>query len=150
MLHRRHKSILVLEDDAIIALDLEDTIARAEFRVASVISSCADTLEWLKRNTADIAIIDVLLRDGPCVEVAETLVAKSIPFVVFSGRVSLEEVDPVFLKGTWLQKPAASHQVVAALLSLSGDEGSVDPDASRQSPSTVLPDPDRRCSTSTA
>lgn len=113
------KSVLILEDEAIVALDLDEIVTEAGFCVASIISSCADAIEWLKNHTPDVAILDVELRDGPCIEVARIIADKSVPFVVFSGNVPLPSTDPVFLKGRWLEKPAASYEVVSALRAVS-------------------------------
>ncbi|KRE00641.1 hypothetical protein ASE63_26310 [Bosea sp. Root381] len=111
--------ILVLEDEAIIALDLEGILSDAGFEIAANIPTCAAALEWLEANNADGAILDLTLLDGPCDEVARRLVAANIPFLVFSGS-SPESgvVDPALLMGSWLGKPAPSRRIVAAVLAL--------------------------------
>ena len=75
-------------------------------------------MEWLKTRRAEVAILDIDLRDGSCELVAMRLVDLGIPFIVFSGSSPSDEtIDPVFLKGRWLQKPAPSEWIVAAVYS---------------------------------
>ncbi len=44
-------SILILENEALIALDLETTLMDAGFQDITVVTSCADGCEYLKRHT---------------------------------------------------------------------------------------------------
>ena len=109
--------VLVLEDEAIIALDLEGTLLDAGFEIAGNIPTCAAALKWLQAHSADVAILDVNLLDGSCNEVAQCLVAAGIPFLVFSGSVPDSDVlDPALLMGGWLGKPAPSENIVAAVI----------------------------------
>jgi DNA-binding response OmpR family regulator len=115
MYYPSRKSVLVLEDQAIIAIDIEDILTEAGFQVAAIISSGARALAWLESHRPDVVIVDVELDDGPCIEVAKALVSKSIPFVVFSANMPSAALDPVFSKGRWVEKPAACREVVSAL-----------------------------------
>lgn len=115
MRQTKHPSVLILEDEAIVALDLEVTLADAGFNVAHVATTCSGALEWLERLLPDLGVLDITLSDGDCVEVAQILVERSIPFLVFSVRAMHEACDPIFLKGTWVEKPCATTHVVAAL-----------------------------------
>jgi DNA-binding response OmpR family regulator len=108
--------VLILEDEAIIAMDLEATLTDAGFDIVGNFQTCAAGIEWLGSNHADVAIMDMSLHDGDCDEVARRLVEKGIPFVVFSGS-SPESVavDPVLLTGCWLEKPAPGATIVEAV-----------------------------------
>jgi DNA-binding response OmpR family regulator len=108
--------VLVLEDEAIIALDLENILSDAGMTVAGTLRSCADAQTWLETNAADVALLDMHLLDGSCEPVAKLLVEKGIPIVVFSGGSEGDEtLDPVFAAGTWLEKPALGEKIVAAV-----------------------------------
>jgi len=108
--------VLILEDEPIIALDVEAILVDDGFKVAAILSTCAGALDWLKANRADVALIDIDLRDGTCEQVAQCLYDLGIPFVVFSGSEPSEDTtDPVFLKGGWLEKPARGPRIVASL-----------------------------------
>ncbi len=65
--------VLVLEDEAIIALDIEGILTDAGLDVAATLSSCAGAVEWLTANRPDVAILDIDLQDGSCEHVAQRL-----------------------------------------------------------------------------
>ena len=108
--------VLILEDEPIIALDVEGILSDAGFGIAGTLATCTDAMEWLKDNLADAALIDIDLQDGSCELVAQRLLDLGIPFVVFSGSEPAEAmIDPVFLRGGWLEKPASGPRIVTAV-----------------------------------
>ncbi len=54
--------ILLLEDEPLIAIDVEDLLHRAGWTDVATFSSCNDADEWLKANTPTLAIVDPHLR----------------------------------------------------------------------------------------
>jgi DNA-binding response OmpR family regulator len=107
------KSILILEDEPLIAMDHDVHAEAAGFRVV-ILSSCADAHDWLRSNTPTVALLDVRLRDGPCSDVATLLRNEGVPFVVCSGS-SKENADPAFRHGLWISKPCIPDELIAAL-----------------------------------
>ena len=108
------KSILILEDEAIIAWDLLQTVEDAGFTPATVMVSCAKALAWLHSNTPNIAILDINLKDGMCSEVARILVDRHVPFVVCSASIE-NDIDPIFHGGLWIAKPWHPDKLLRAL-----------------------------------
>lgn len=109
--------VLVLEDEAIIALDVEGILTDAGFEVSATLATCADALEWLNHDVADVALLDMHLLDGTCEPVARRLADMAIPFIVFSGGSATDEtIDPIFAQGHWLEKPAPSNRIVEVIL----------------------------------
>lgn len=108
---------LLMEDEPLIALDVEATLAAAGFDVTTV-PSCADALEWLDVCRPDIVIVDIILEDGPCHSVVARLVEDGIPFLVHSGDHPSMHVGTPFASGTWLSKPVneAAMALVAQTL----------------------------------
>ena len=99
--------VLVLEDQPLIALDIEDALSSSGFKNINVISSCADAEKWLESNNPDFAVIDVHLRDGICSNVAQILVDNDVPFIVHSALDTHYSGDgSIFTKGRWLSKPS--------------------------------------------
>ncbi|WP_426130237.1 response regulator [Pararhizobium sp. PWRC1-1] len=111
---RAAKSILILEDEPLIALDHDEIVGQAGFTQVAIFSTCASAHEWLKSNTPSVVLLDVGLRDGPCSEVATVLTNRGIPFVVCSGS-SREDAGPAFLHATWVSKPCIPEELIAAL-----------------------------------
>jgi CheY-like chemotaxis protein len=62
--------VLLLEDEVLIALNLQEELQELGFRVAGPFTTCAAALDWLRTGTPDVAILDAVLKDGPCREIA--------------------------------------------------------------------------------
>jgi DNA-binding response OmpR family regulator len=104
--------VLVLEDEALIALNVQDELQDAGYEVAGPFSTCSAALEWLQTTTPDMAILDTTLKDGPCREIALELSRREVPFLIYSGyqedRQLLSEFDHI----TWIEKPVPSEVLV--------------------------------------
>jgi len=105
------RSILILEDEPLIALDLESTLADAGFHDLVIRTSCHDASIWLSHNTPSMAILDIHLKDGSCDHVAQVLVDRHVPFVVCSAT-HREDIKDVFLFGQFLSKPCQPHHLI--------------------------------------
>jgi DNA-binding response OmpR family regulator len=110
--------VLVLEDEALIALNLQNDLQDVGYDVAGPFTTCAAALEWLQTETPDTAILDAALKDGPCREVALEFSRRDVPFLIYSGhhedRQLLSELHHV----TWIEKPVPSAVLVQALQQL--------------------------------
>jgi DNA-binding response OmpR family regulator len=76
---RTAKSVLILEDEPLIALEHDEIVERAGFTQVTIFSTWTAANEWLQFNTPTVALLDVRLRDGPCAAVATLLRNKGIP-----------------------------------------------------------------------
>lgn len=110
----KRRTALILEDEPLIAMDVEYSLREAGFDVA-IVGSCAEAIEWLKVRKPDIVIADVVLRDGPCHAVVEQFVHKNIPFVVHSGDVAEELMGTPYEFGVWLSKRSKPADLIEAL-----------------------------------
>ena len=112
-------NILLLEDEALIAIDVERTLADGQVGQATSLASCAGALKWLETNTPDVAVVDIFLRDGECDEVAEILVARGVPLVIHSARRGVaSDSHRIFLNGTWICKPSDPSELARAVKAL--------------------------------
>src|SRR5688500_14886140 len=106
--------VLVLEDEALIALNVQDELQDAGFDVAVPYSTSSASHEWLRTATPGMAILDTTLKDGPCREIALELSRREVPFLIYSGyqqdRQLLSEFDHI----TWIEKPVPSEVLVQA------------------------------------
>ncbi len=59
-------TVLLLEDEALIAVALQDDLEEAGYWVAGPFVSCASALAWLGDYRPDLAVLDTVLKDGPC------------------------------------------------------------------------------------
>ena len=116
----RRPVALLLEDELLIAVDVDVALSQAGFSVITF-SKCLGAEEWLHRHSPRIAVIDVSLLDGSCRTVASTLIERSIPFLVHTvRRQHADDIDPVFNAGMWFGKPAELENIATAARKLSG------------------------------
>lgn len=97
--------LLLVEDEAMVAMMLEDMLGDLGCEVVGPASSVADALE-LARTDQGIAgaILDVNVAGEPIYPVAETLKARGVPFVFISGYGSAD-IDSRFADAPTVQKP---------------------------------------------
>ncbi len=113
--------LLVLEDEAAISLLLEDELQTAGYRVAGPFAACSKAMKWLEDETPDIALLDTILQDGSCKDLAAELTRRGVPFVVYSGGLQDHERIPELLNAVWIEKPAAFQTLLDALIGLQGE-----------------------------
>ncbi len=106
--------VLILEDEALIAINLQDELQDAGYAVAGPFATCAAALEWLGTETPDTAILDAALKDGPCREVALELSRREVPFLIYSGYLEDRQLLSEFHHVTWIEKPVPSAVLVQA------------------------------------
>lgn len=118
MIKSTRPTVLLLEDEVIIAIDIEDMLREHGAVIGASIDNCAEALIWLSNNKPDIAIVDPRLKDGSCGRVVHQLIARNIPFVVYSGDTyGAGSDDAAFQQGIQLGKPSKPEEVVAAMVS---------------------------------
>jgi CheY-like chemotaxis protein len=106
--------ILLVEDDAVIAMLLERTLQRLGITVLGPVGSLSKALDMAQLQEFDGAILDVTIRGGDVYPVAELLMTRGIPFVLATGY----KVDnlPENIRGQrLLRKPYSNDEFTAAL-----------------------------------
>jgi DNA-binding NtrC family response regulator len=113
---QRSETILLLEDEMLIAIDVGDSLQSAGFTKLKSFNRCDRAIAYLAHSTPNAALVDLHLQDGISREVVGILHQRSIPFVVYSGMPCVpEEHGEIYLEGQWLQKPATPEQLVEAM-----------------------------------
>ena len=79
------KRILVVEDDAVIAVDYYFQLREVGAEPQAYKATNKAALDYLATHDIDAAIVDYRLRDGTCEQVLQSLENRDIPFVVVSG-----------------------------------------------------------------
>jgi DNA-binding response OmpR family regulator len=123
MAFRSSPTVLIAEDNPLIAASYENIVTDAGLSVGGSFLSCESAEEWLNAHNPDLAIIDIMLQDGNSAELAKKLCGREIPFLVITGcSVESEDVDNVFKSAPWLEKPISSAALEFALRSLIASE----------------------------
>jgi CheY-like chemotaxis protein len=114
----RGKCILVVEDDAVVAVDYHFQL-QAVGAKETLQPTVRRALEYLAAHEVDAAIVDYQLPDGDCDPVLQQLARRHIPFVVVSGDTfGMREIPtgaPVLSKPV---RPAEVYRSLADALSL--------------------------------
>lgn len=108
------KSILIVEDVAILALALAEALFAAGFQVVGPAPSVAKALSLVARHHLDAAILDINLRGETSAPVACELNRRGTPFLAVTGY-SDEQRPPVFHDAPTLTKPVREADLIAAL-----------------------------------
>lgn len=108
---------LIVEDQALIGLSLEAYLEENGYDVAGPFLTNADGLRWLNNHTPELALLDVLLKDGPCLELARLLKRRGVPFAIYSG-LKPEGAPPEFGEAPWLEKPVSRADLARVLAEL--------------------------------
>jgi DNA-binding response OmpR family regulator len=106
--------ILSAEDEAIIALELADSLRTEGFEVAGPFATCQAAEDWLTTGEPDAAILDRLLKDGPCDALASDLARRGVPVIMFSGHDE-PNVQSADSNATWVTKPVPFPILLDAL-----------------------------------
>src|SRR4051812_1928690 len=99
--------VLLAEDEAIIAIELEDGLTSAGFAVAGPFVTCKQAEAWLETGEPDAAILDHELKDGPCDALIGDLSRRGVPTIVFTGHDAPESIAPPRSTARWVTKPIA-------------------------------------------
>jgi CheY-like chemotaxis protein len=112
----RGRRILVVEDDVILALDLQETLREAGATVIGPAGALLQALHLVEHNRLDAAVLDIQLGTVTSLPLADQLAKEGIPFI-------FQTSDPQFLNGAHacvpiLTKPLRSDELVDALAAL--------------------------------
>ena len=111
---QRKPRILIVEDEPMIALDLEDMLADADFEIAGVAATLETALHFIENRSFDAALLDANLNGTSAAPAAAALQARSLPYVVLSGY-STGQQPPALRQAVVLTKPVDPALVVQAL-----------------------------------
>jgi CheY-like chemotaxis protein len=111
--------VLVVEDDPIIAMDLEDTILGFGVKTVRVAANVSRALAHIAERAPDFALLDIGLLHEKSFAVAERLEALSIPFAFVTGYGADAAIPPAFVQKPRLSKPCTSNALEAILKSAS-------------------------------
>ena len=107
--------VLIVEDDAIIALDFEDTILGFGVKTVRTAASVAKALEMIADRAPDFALLDVGLVHEKSFSVAERLDALKIPFAFVTGYGGAGAFPAAFAHAPTLPKPCSTEALQVLL-----------------------------------
>jgi DNA-binding NtrC family response regulator len=111
----RGRTVLIVEDEYLIALDVAEQISAAGAH-AVIANSPEQALSALTRKKFAVAIIDHRLGDDDAGDVIRRLEKLQVPFVIYSGCGD----DSAWANAPVVRKPATSEHLIQTVTDLLG------------------------------
>jgi two-component system, response regulator PdtaR len=111
--------ILIVEDEPIIAADIESSLLRQDYEVAGIAYSSTQALDMLVNRYPDLVLLDIAIKgDKDGIDIAHIIKEKyRIPFIYltsFSDRVTLERAKPTMPFG-YIVKPFKDKDLLSTI-----------------------------------
>ncbi len=112
-------AILIVEDQALIALEIEDAVRRKGADVVGSAARLSEALTLIETASWDAALLDIKLADGEAVyPVAERLHVKGVPFAFLTAWDG--DIDARYCDVPVLSKPFSLAELESCLHTLFG------------------------------
>ena len=113
---RPRPRILVVEDEFLVAMELDYTLRDAGYQVVGPARDVRAALGLLRDERPDAAVLDVNLAGERVTPVAEVLRAMSVPFILASGYEATDlYAEPVLRDVINVGKPSTSELLLKEL-----------------------------------
>ena len=102
--------ILVVEDEALIAMEIEELLRSLGFAVVGPVGHLGAALEFARSEPLDGGMLDVNISGGLVFPVAELLLGRGLP-LIFSTGYGSDRLPPAFRASACLHKPFSREQL---------------------------------------
>lgn len=110
---------MIVEDEALLALELELEVEAAGHAVVGTAASKKVALDIIEQSQPDFAFVDVHLSDGPTgIDIGRRLAERRVPFVFVTGNIKRIPEDFVGAIGA-IEKPYTMNGLQNALTFIS-------------------------------
>lgn len=109
---KEEKNILVVEDELIVALDIEHQLRSDGFRGFNHAASYEEAVRKINNNNPDLILLDIILKDGSSgFRIAEYANKKGIPviFITASTHISDFRKAQSYNPAAIIHKPVDEH-----------------------------------------
>lgn len=110
--------ILIVEDEPLIASDLEITLKEAEYTVVGIAHSGTKALDMISNRNPEMVLLDISLKGHITgIEIAQVLQSKSIPFIYvtsYSDKLTIELAAATLPYG-YIIKPFRDRDIVTSI-----------------------------------
>lgn len=107
--------ILIVEDEALLAMELESEVEEAGHEIVGVAADSKQALSLIDKTSPQFAFVDIQLLDGPTgIDVGRHLASRSIPYVFVSGNLKRIPEDFAGALGA-IEKPYTMNGLQNAL-----------------------------------
>lgn len=110
------RRILIVEDEALIAMLIEDVLQTAGARVVGLAATVAEALRAIERERPDGVTLDGNLNDEMSGPVAERLTELNVPFLLVTGYVDRALADAHLAQAPRVDKPFTTDRLLNAVV----------------------------------
>ena len=107
--------VLVVEDEFLVALELEHVLDRQGCEVIGPVPSIERALSLVAEDRPDAAVLDVNVSGGRITPVAEALRARDVPFVLATGYGPSKFSEPALREAPRVNKPVVETELLRVL-----------------------------------
>ena len=109
------RSIVIVEDDCVTAMDLAETLSAAGAEIIGPAGTIQNAFELLQRlHRVDIALLDVEVEGSFVFDIADELVKRAVP-IVFTTGYERSEIPARFHAVRHCEKPVGIAAIARAL-----------------------------------
>jgi two-component sensor histidine kinase/ligand-binding sensor protein len=109
-------SVLIVEDEMLVALDAETQLTDAGARIIGTAHSLDEAKRCIAKSSFDVAVLDVNLNGQPSYPLAELLASRGVPFIFASGYRDLEGLPARWRDVPLINKPYNAIELTAAIV----------------------------------
>ncbi|TNM62316.1 response regulator [Aliirhizobium smilacinae] len=104
-------NILLLEDDLLLAMDMEDHLLQTGHKIVGPFGRIADAIDAIPRNDLAGAIVDLNLHGELSVPVIEMLQERDVPVIICGSHAELPELKSRLKNLPVLPKPLNAQKL---------------------------------------
>ena len=113
-----HLKVLIVEDDALIAMELEERLSELGYLVLGPAATVEDADAIIAKQRPDAALLDANLAGVSSVPLGAKLVAQGVPIAFCTGYDKIKNAPPELAAVPILTKPISDADLVAGLKKL--------------------------------
>ncbi|RJY07953.1 response regulator [Aurantiacibacter aquimixticola] len=106
------QTVLVVEDEFIIALDLSETVRDLGHRVEGPYANKDHAFIAIDQEMPDVAILDVMTADGEVFPLADALTEAGVPIIFHSGHITDKDIEERYPNAMAAAKPCPPAKLV--------------------------------------
>jgi DNA-binding NtrC family response regulator len=105
-------TVLVVEDEFIIALDLSETVRDLGYRVEGPFADKQNAFLAIDQEMPDCAILDVQTADGEVYPLADALADAGVPIIFHSGHIAPTDIAERYPHAQACAKPCPPDRLI--------------------------------------
>jgi len=104
--------VVIVEDEAVLAMDMEDSLTLAGFEVVAIADSESEAVALVNRHRPDLVLMDITLRHGSGLAAAAAIAGQaSIIFVSASSDPATLAAAEALKPLGFIRKPYVGHEL---------------------------------------